>query len=126
MNDGEQWGSFEDEEDDKSVPANKSKLKTELQLAKQSILYCGTRENTLLKKAAFNAQHKYYNFKVRLLKSELNILRAKLSPDSTRTKRGFVEGERYILEQEINRKQTESHKYRDWIRHNKEFNKYEY
>jgi hypothetical protein len=91
---------------------------SKLKLARQNILYCGSREYTLLLKSEYKAKVHYYKIMAELYKKKMNAWRAKLSPDSTRTITGR---ERTELENAIRVNQPEANKYRDWLRHNKEF-----
>lgn len=91
-----------------------------IRVERQNILYCGGRDRNIIAKKAHRAKVKYYTLQAQLLKAELIILRAKLPPFSTRT---ISDGDRVQLEELIRVKQRENHIFRDWLRHNKEYDK---
>lgn len=92
--------------------------RSRLKSAREDITYCATRDLNLLARTTYRAKVKYYNLQIELLKSELNILRCKLPRDA---RQSMSEDERIKLDSVIQAKQKESHIYRDWIRHNKEY-----
>jgi len=109
--------------------------KTPLQIAKQNILYCGSREATVLSKRAYKFKVRLYKIKVELLRLELGVLRSKITEDvqhTLPTTAQLESGEwrrpdpdQLALAKAIEAKQRESADLRTWLRNNKEFNKYE-